>query len=858
MQLLERDDVLQRLDELFESARDGNGHAVLVRGEAGIGKTSAVRTVTDAHSEDAHILWGGCDDLLTARPLGPVWDMALDEPSLGQALRGQDRYEVFGLVLELMARSLRPTIVVIEDVHWADEATLDLVKFLGRRIDRTHGLLVLTYRDGQMPGDQPLRVALADIGASVLERITLSPLSPAAVSEMALEAGGDSEGLWELTAGNPFFLTELLAADHESVPSSVRDAVMGRVARLSPASRSLVDLVSVVPGRAELELIEAVLGPSAEAVSEAEAAGILEVNENALAFRHELARRSVEADLRPIERREINLSVLLAVEELGYDVARAAHHARVGGDVDSLVRLAPIAARRAADMESHRESVAHLRALEPYLDRLDVEMRADLVDLWAYEEYLVSETGSAEEIIETGIALRRILGDPTKLGNSLLIGSRIAWVRNRRASAVEMANEAASVLESVGGEDLANAYSALSQLAMYAGDENRTRWFGEKALAVAGEGPSQARANTLNNMGTVRMIARYPEGIEDVEESFAMSADLGFTHDQIRAAANIGWCAIYYRDLPTAEVWTSRAHELAMEREMVWVDSFTLGELALIDEMRGQWSEAESKARDVLQNLEGYDTTKLVASTLLGRIEARRGEPDAKTRLLDGWERALQTDEIQRTAPAAIALAEFVWIGGKLDQAILPGLRQVLADCLERDSPWMAGELAYWLYLIGEIDRIPEVAPEPYQLSASRDWEGAAAFWEERGIPYDRAVALSSGSTEARLESLTIFDDLGATPLAARLRSELAHAGVRGVPRGPVRATRENSFGLTLRQMDVLQLLAEGMSNAEIADRLFVSSRTVDHHVSAILGKLGADTRSAAVAAARDAALLAQ
>ena len=682
MQLLERDDVLQRMEELFASARDGDGHAVLVRGEAGIGKTSAVRTVTDAHSEDAHILWGACDDLLTARPLGPVWDMALDEPSLGQALRSQDRFEVFGLVLELMARSLRPTIVVIEDLHWADDATLDLVKFLGRRIDRTHGLLVLTFREEQATGDRLLRVALADIGASVLERITLNPLSPAAVSEMALGAGGDSEGLWELTAGNPFFLTELLAADHETVPSSIRDAVMGRVARLSPTSRSLVDLVSVVPGSAELELVDAVLGPSAEAVSEAEAAGVLEVNENALAFRHELARRSVEADLRPIKRREINIEVLRAVEDLGYDVARAAHHALLGGDADSLVRLAPIAARQAADMESHTEAVAHLRALEPHLDRLDVEMCVDLYDLWAYEEYLASEIGRAGEIIETGIALRRRLGDPAKLGNSLLLGSRIAWVRNRRAAAVEMANEAASVLESVGGEDLAIAYSAISQLALYAGDEKRTRLFGEKALAVAGEGPSRARANALNNMGSVKMIARYPEGLEDVEESFDMSAVLQLTHDQIRAAVNIGWAAIYCRDLPTAELWAGRAHQLAMDREMVSVDSFTMGVLALIDEMRGRWAEAESKARNVLQNLGGFDTSNLVASTLLGRIQARRGEPDARTRLLDGWERALQTDEIQRTAPAAIALAEYVWIGGKLDQAILPGLAAVLADCL--------------------------------------------------------------------------------------------------------------------------------------------------------------------------------
>ncbi|MGH8913899.1 MAG: ATP-binding protein, partial [Acidimicrobiia bacterium] len=173
MQLLERNGVLGRLDDLLASARGGNGRAILVRGEAGIGKTSVVRAFTDAHGEDAHVLWGGCDDLLTARPLGPIWDMALDEPSLGDALRGTDRYEAFSAILELMSRALRPTIVVIEDIHWADEATLDLVKFLGRRIDRTHGLLVLTYRDGEVPGDLPLRAALGDVAASALERIAL-------------------------------------------------------------------------------------------------------------------------------------------------------------------------------------------------------------------------------------------------------------------------------------------------------------------------------------------------------------------------------------------------------------------------------------------------------------------------------------------------------------------------------------------------------------------------------------------------------------------------------------------------------------------------------------------------------------
>ena len=306
-----------------------------------------------------------------------------------------------------------------------------------------------------------MRVALADIPASVLERITLSPLSPAAVLEMALEAGGDSEGLWELTGGNPFFLTELLAADHESVPklglgrghgedrpslpgftlagrSGVRCAGSGRDGADRCGARAFdggSDLRRRRPGSSRCRRM---LWPSVTSLRGARSKQIFS----------------------PIKRREINLVVLRAVEDLEYDVSRAAHHAQVGGDIDALVRLAPIAARRAADMESHREAVAHLRALEPYLDRLDAEMRADHYDLWAYEELLGDEIRTGREDHRNRDRDRRILGDPVKLGNSLLIGSRIASFRDRRAAALEMANEAASVLESVGGEELAIAYSS--------------------------------------------------------------------------------------------------------------------------------------------------------------------------------------------------------------------------------------------------------------------------------------------------------------------------------------------------------------------------------------------------------------
>jgi DNA-binding CsgD family transcriptional regulator len=782
--------------------------------------------------------------------------MALDEPTIEEALRGQDRHDVFTLVLELMARALRPTIVVIEDIHWADEATLDLVKFLGRRIDRTHGLLVLTYRDGEVQGDRPLRVALGDVAASALERVELKPLSPKAVSQLASATGGSSGELWEITEGNPFFLTELLASNRESVPVSVREAVMARVDRLNPEARSLVDLVAVVPSRAELDLVTSQIGSWKTALAEAEAAGVLEVEGNMVSFRHELARRSVDADLPEIRRRELNLKVLAAVEGLGYDVARAAHHARAGGDVEALIRLAPFAARRAAEMESHGEAVAHLRTLESYVDRLDPEMCADHHDLWAYEEYLANDTGRAEEIIETSITIRRRLGDPAKLGKSLLIASRIAWVRNRRASAVELAHEAATVLEPVGGEDLAIAYSTISQLAMLASEKEGTMIYGEKALAVAGKGPSRARAHALNNIGSVKMNVQYPTGLHELEESYAMSAELGLSHDHIRAAVNIGWNATIFRDLPAAEIWVGRAHELAMQKEIPSFESYAIAALGLIEEMRGNWPEAESYARDVLDDMADLSTVRLVGHSLLGRLQARRGESGAKAHLLEGWELATQAAEIQRTGPSGATLAEYVWIGGSLDSAFLARLRAVMAECLERESPWMAGELAFWLYLIGAIETIPEGVAEPYRLAGSGEWEKAALFWEDRGIPYDRAIALSMGSNEAKLEALGILDELGARPIASRLRSELTAAGVSGVPRGPTRATRENPFGLTPRQMDVLRLMAENMTNSEIADRLFVSSRTVDHHVSAVLGKLGATTRAEAVTIGDDNGIL--
>lgn len=848
MSLVERDRALQVLSALFDEAASGRGRVALVRGEAGIGKTALIGHFV-ASLDDAHVLWGGCDDLLTAQPLSPVWDMVFDEPGLEESLRDDDRQTTFRSVLDLLSRSLRPTVMVMEDVHWADEATLDLIKFVGRRINRTHGLLVLSYRDVEVKGDHPLKVAMGDLPYGVVERIHLEPLSSEGVSEIA---GGDADAddLWKLTGGNPFFVSEVLAAGNGSVPQSIRDAVVARVQRLSEPAREVVELASVSPGRIEVTIVNDVLGDPAGAIAECEEAGVLELKGDALSFRHELARRAVEGDLAEIERRRLNLACLEAAERLGFDLARLAHHARKAEDPAAIVRILPESARRAADVESHSEALANLRALEPFLDAMTVAQLADHYDLWAYEEYLARDAGS--EIIEKAIELRRELGDPAALGNSLLLASRIAWVRSKRDEALAYVEEALHVLGPVGGDELALAYSTVSQLAMLGNEEGRALEFGKKALDLVGDRKTQARAHALNNIGAVIMHNHYPEGVSELEESYRISRELGASHDTGRAAVNLAWGYIQVKELELARRWVEEALEITSGAEMPSFESYAYTEKAMWHELRGEWDIAETLCRDLLDGSALLSTSRATTMMVLARVQTRRGETDASSLVTKAMAIAEEADEIQRLGPAAAVAAEHHWLGGDLPDRLLGRAVEIRDLCASLGGHWLAGEVSQWLHLGGVVTDHPKELPEPYKHLVEGAWRQAAAWWASKNVDYERAVALSLGDVDAQLEALDVLDRLGAVPLASRVRTALHAAGVKGVPRGPQRATRDNPLGLTARQSDVLELLRDGLTNAEIADRLFISTRTVDHHVSAILAKLGAANRSEAVDKARE------
>jgi predicted ATPase len=238
--LLEREEELGLLADLLENVGSSGGKVVLIRGDAGIGKSALVRGFVTLVADSAHTHGGFCDDLETPQPFGPLWDMAREEPELSEALRASDRQQVMQTLFDLLSRSLRPNLVVIEDTHWSDEATLDAVKYVGRRIARTNGLLVLTYRDEEVDFENPLRTVLGALRSESVARVELKGLSRTAVADIVAQLGLDPDVVLEATRGNPFYVTEMALTAGDEVPSSVPDSVMARVGRLSILAREML------------------------------------------------------------------------------------------------------------------------------------------------------------------------------------------------------------------------------------------------------------------------------------------------------------------------------------------------------------------------------------------------------------------------------------------------------------------------------------------------------------------------------------------------------------------------------------------------------------------------------------------
>lgn len=869
---MERCEHIQQLHEYLRQAAAGDGRMVLLGGEAGIGKTAMVEQfVREAQpgipSARAEII--SCDGLKMPGPLGPLFEIAqVLGPEVQRLLAEeapQDR--LFRAVFDAFSQAPVPLLLVGEDAHWVDEATLELVRFLGRRVGGLRVLFIITYRDDELGAYHPLRRVLGDLAtAPAVRRMTVPPLSLAAVTSLARGSDVDPISLHERTGGNPFFVTEVLAAGTAEVPATVRDAVLARAARLSPEARAVLDAVAVIGMIVDPDLLEAVIGGSIEdAVEECLASGTVRQAERKIAFRHGLGRNAILESISPPRYRALHRRVLAAMQAnpaLQRDLAHVVHHAEEAGDGGLVLAVAPEAARQAAAFGAHREAAAQYARALRFAAALPPEERADLLEARSQECFLTGEIEEALAARRDALALRKVAGDRLKQGDTTRWLSRLTWSTGRTVEAERLAHEAIALLEPLPpGPELAMAYGDLALLRMAASDVPAAITWGERAIALASElGETTTLVHALTSVGTARLLAEDDDGLPLMERALELARDAGLEDDVARVFVNLAWTAFARCQLASAEQYTAAGLQHTSDRDLVRMQHKLRAQLVEIRFARGAWDAAAAEGETIARNPEVTASARTSVLTSLGRIRACRGE-DAWVVLDEALALAERSGEVNRLGPVRAARAEAAWLAGDAERAADEAARG-LKVATGRASRWPAGELMLWLRRAQAASGADRQAPtpvvavtpagvaEPYALELTGDWAAAAAHWVDLGFPLEAARARSEGGDEDAVQAaLATFERLGARPDAARASQRLRELGVRK-RRGLSASTRGNPRLLTEREVEVLTLIVAGKSNRDIAEKLFVSTKTAGHHVSAILAKLGVASRGEAAAEA--------
>jgi DNA-binding CsgD family transcriptional regulator/tetratricopeptide (TPR) repeat protein len=855
MELLERKQCLAELTDRLRRAIGGAGCIALLGAEAGIGKTSLLQEFAKAPL-GARVLWGGCDALFAPRPLGPLYDIARQTQGelLATINSNANREVIFAAALDELERT--HTLLVFEDMHWADEATLDLLKYLGRRIQRVHAMLAVSYRDDEVGPRHPLRFVIGDLPRAATHRMSLLPLTEQSVSQLARRAGRPSAGLHRITGGNPFFVTEALASLADTVPVSVRDAVLARAMRLTPDARKIAELACVVPGRAESWLLEQTVPFDEPAIEGCLSIGMVRSDDGALSFRHELARRAFEDSLSQAQRQILHAKVFTALSARPHiSAARLAHHAAGARNAAAVLQFAPVAATQAASVGSHREAVSLYEVALSYAQEMAPDERARLHERLSYECFLTGQHERAIEARSAALEVWRASGARMCEGDALQWLSRLSWFMERRADANRYGAEAVSTLESLPhGPELARAYGACAQLDMECHElESGISW-AQRAIALAEScAAKEILCDALGMLGTIRLIAGDASGWADLEQALRIALECDLQEQVASTYTDLSAMAVSWRQYDKASHWFSEGLAYCEKRDLDGLRRYMLMYRARKNFEQGEWPAASEDAEAVLRDPLATPITRIPALRTLGHIRIRRGDPQAEAALEEAWALGGAVQELQRIGTLAAIRAEAAWLAGDRE-GVLIAVRAAYELVCQRRDPRMKGELASWLWRVGALEEQPTEIADPYAQEISGDWRAAASAWKRLGCPYEYACLLAwYGIETEQREALEILERLGAAPAALALRKRMRAEGVRAVPRGLRTSTRSNRLGLTRREAEILTLVSQGMRNSTIAKRLFLSTRTVDRHVSAILSKLGVQSRGEAVAMASKA-----
>jgi AAA ATPase domain len=721
MRLLERGSSLASLAAYAGEARRG------VAGEAGVGKSALVEQFQH-DLPDARWSWGACDGLFTPRPLGPLFDLA-------DQLRGEllelcraraARDELFGALLRQVSEPGVLDVLVVEDVHWADEATVDLLRFLGRRIRDAAVLLIATYRAEDLTATDPLRAALGELARQrSARRVELAPLSADAVRHLADSSGLDAAELHRLTGGNPFYVTEVLQAGMSEIPAAARDAVLARAARLSAEAREVVDVAALVGARSDLRLVETVTACPPAAVDEVLASGLLAGDGGWLRFRHEIARLAVEQATAAHRRRASHAGILAALEGAGCDdEVQLAFHAEGADDGPAALRYATAAARRAAELASHREAAAQFERALRFAAGTAPATGAALCEGLAREAVLLDRWQDAVDAGQRALELWRRAGDRLREGATLCQLSRPLWRSCRGREATAAAAAAVAILEPLGPS------SELARLAgqrMLDGQYDASIGLSQRAQALAESlHVPEVLSDALNTEG----CAAADHGADwatPLRRALEIAVAEGLQAQAARAYANLYSISCDQRRFDEADRYFADGVAYCDEHDIGTYATALRGARADALENLGRWEESASLSEELLTRSGTSPINRINPLTSLGKIRARRGAAGCWECLDEAAAAADGSGEPQWIMLVRLARAEAYWLEGQPDPAAREA--ELADDVCASGNAWERGAVAAWLRRTGS-PRPPRADPaEPYRLQAAGDWEQAARSW---------------------------------------------------------------------------------------------------------------------------------
>lgn len=838
--LVERERHLESLLDAVAGSLDA-GRVVLLSAEAGHGKTSLVKEMVGALDHRYDLLVSACEPVGIPTAFAPLFDLLNSVPSqLREDIRrGAGRPAINSGLLDFLKNDR--VVLVIEDIHWADEATLGLIRYIGRRIEATNSVLIATYRSEDLDLSPQLRLVIADLGPSAT-RIELPALTLSGVVELAQGSSADPREIHRITLGNPFLVEELLEHGHTTLPPNVQNAVLALVAQLPPGALEVVNAVALSPDPLPFDVIGGLVENADDTIDALLQKRLLVQAGAGVAIRHDLIRDSLTKAMPAASKRGLH-KALLAWQEAApdeyHDAARLAYHSIGAGDSKKAYEYSTQAGREAAQSQAHRQAAYHLSNAIHSGAEIEDDVLSRLLLEAAKEHCWINafETGS-------DFARRRL--DLTR--DRVEAARALAWVaffesrENLLDSCRQRAGEAVAVLrDHPASEELALALAILAWVELSEGADERALRFAEDAIDIARQaGESSVQVHAATSAGTARFLLGDHDGLAQIEEAVRIGIESNVGDFTARALNNIGQCSLSLGKLDEARCHFERLVEFTVSRELDAWYLAALVTLSSIEVFTGRWDTADQ----LLEKVRGQRTclsTEVEVAVTAATLRMRRGDPGAMELIEEAIDKGHGFGERASVVMICALAMEAAWVGLAAEATAMEMFDVARSTVLIDGDSLDSQILRFW------VERLDWEEERSSQANADRP---ETADWEDLGYVIEAAVSRAQNADGDVRDVFSELGGLGAEGVKQGLRRELVRRGVRGVPRGARPTTRHSPGGLTARETEVLRLLATGMSNAAIAEDLYITEKTTSHHVSSILSKVGAANRTEAVALA--------